>query len=91
MAIVHMSEMEVVRDIAAVLARVREGTEIIIEHDARPIAIIKPPPPTGRLISEVIADLEARGTNAAMDEDFAHDIEAGVDAYRKPWNPPSWD
>jgi hypothetical protein len=37
------------------------------------------------------ADLEARGSSAVMDEDFAHDIEEGIKAQRQPWIPPSWD
>ena len=38
----------------------------------------------GRLISEVLADLKARGSNAVMDEDFARDIEEGIKAHREP-------
>ena len=43
------------------------------------------------MISEVIADLKARGSSAVMDDDFARDIEEAVKAQRQPWNPPSWD
>jgi antitoxin (DNA-binding transcriptional repressor) of toxin-antitoxin stability system len=91
MAVVHMSEAEVVKDIAAVLAKVRQGSEIVIEQGNRPVAVIKPSKPAGRLISEVIADLKARGSDAIMDDDFAHDIEEGIKAHRQPWNPPSWE
>ena len=90
MAVVHMSEADVVKDIAAVLARVRQGNEIVIEQNNHPIAVIKPSKPAGRLISEVAADLKARGSDATMDDDFAHDIEEGIKAHRQPWNPPSW-
>ena len=31
------------------------------------------------------------GRRAVMDEDFARDIEEGLQASREPWNPPSWD
>lgn len=91
MAVLHMSEAEVVKDIAAVLAKVRQGSEIVIEQDHRPIAVIKPSHPVGRMISEVISDLKARGSDAVMDDDFAHDIEEGIKAHRQPWNPPSWE
>jgi antitoxin (DNA-binding transcriptional repressor) of toxin-antitoxin stability system len=91
MDIVHMTEAEVVRDIAAVLAKVRQGSEIVIEQGNRTVAVIKPPKPAGRMISEVIAELKARGSDAAMDEEFARDIEEGIKAHRQPWNPPSWD
>ncbi len=91
MAVVHMSEAEVVKDIASVLAQVRQGVEVVVEQDHRAVAVIKPSQPVGRMISDVIADLKARGSSAAMDEDFAHDIEEGIKAQRQPWNPPSWE
>ena len=91
MGVLHMSEAEVVKDIAAVLAKVRQGVEIVVEQDQRTIAVIKPPAVTGRKISEVIAALEAAGANAVVDEEFAQDVEEGINAHREPWNPPSWD
>jgi hypothetical protein len=42
------------------------------------------------MISEVIAALEARGSNAIIDDDFARDVEEGITMHRDPWNPPSW-
>src|SRR5208337_3514955 len=39
MAQVHISEAELARDVASVLDRVRSGTEIVIERNARPVAI----------------------------------------------------
>ena len=86
-----MSEAEVARDLHAVLARVREGVEIVIEQDNRPVAVLRQSKPTGRMISEVVADLKARGSTAVMDCDFARDIDEGIKAQRLPWNPPSWD
>ena len=91
MAVLHMTEAEVVKDIAAVLAQVRQGVEVVVEQDHRAVAVIKPPGPPGRMISEVIAELKARGSNAAMDEDFARDIERGIQSHREPWNPPPWE
>ena len=91
MAKEHMTEAEVVKDIAAVLEKVRHGSEVIVEENHRPIAVIKPLKPTGRMISEVIADLQARGSKAVMDDDFARDIEEGITAQREPWKPPSWE
>jgi hypothetical protein len=90
MAIVHMSEADVVKDIASVLAQVRQGIEVVVEQDHRAVAVIKSPAVKGRKISEIIA-LEAGGASAVIDEDFAHDVEEGVKAHREPWNPPSWD
>jgi antitoxin (DNA-binding transcriptional repressor) of toxin-antitoxin stability system len=91
MVTVHMTEEEVVKDIVAVLAKVRQGVEIVVEQDHRTVAFIKPSKAEGRMISEVIADLKRRGSNAMIDDDFARDIEEGIKAHRQPWNPPSWD
>ena len=91
MVTVHMTEDEVVKDIVAVLAKVRQGVEIVIEQDHRTVAFIKPSKSEGRMISEVIADLKRRRSTAMIDDDFARDIEEGIKAHRQPWNPPSWD
>ena len=80
MAIVHMTEAELVNNIADVMRQVRQGSEIIIEQGNRPVAVIKPSKPAGRMISEVIAELKARGSTAVMDDDFARDIEKGIKA-----------
>lgn len=91
MATVHMSEAELAHDLHAVLAKVRQGVEIVIEQDHRPVAVLKPSQPLGRLTSEIIADLKVRGSQAVMDEDFARDVEEGIKVMNQPWNPPSWD
>jgi antitoxin (DNA-binding transcriptional repressor) of toxin-antitoxin stability system len=91
MAQVHMTEAELARDLHAVLEQVRQGAEIVIEQDHRPVAVLKPSQPVGRMISEIIADLKARGSQAVMDDDFARDIEEGIKSQRQPWNPASWD
>ena len=90
MAIVHITEAELLTNVADVMRQVRQGREIVVEQGNRPVAVIKPSP-GGRMISEVIADLKARGSTAVMDDDFARDIEEGIKAHRQPWNPPSWD
>src|SRR6185437_4659850 len=48
MAQVYMSEAEIARDFASVLAKVRAGTEIIVEDGYRRIASIKPVEEPGR-------------------------------------------
>lgn len=86
-----MSEAEVARDLHTVLAKVQQGFEIVIEQDRRPVAVLKASKPAGPMISEIVADLKGRGSDAAMDEDFARDIEEGINAQRQPWPPPSWE
>jgi antitoxin (DNA-binding transcriptional repressor) of toxin-antitoxin stability system len=87
----RLTEAELARDLHGVLAKVQEGVEVVIEQDSRPVAVIKAPAKKGRIISEVIAALEASGANAVLDEDFGHDVEEGIRGRRHPWNPPSWD
>ena len=88
---VRMTEAEVARDLHTVLEKVRQGVEVEIVQDSRPVAVMKAPAVKGRKISEVIVALEASGANAVLDEDFARDVEEGIRARRQPWNPPSWD
>src|SRR6476646_1903540 len=75
---VRMTEAEVARDLHTVLEKVRQGAEVVVEQDNRPVAVIKAPVVNGRKISEVIAALEASGANAVLDEDFARDVEEGI-------------
>jgi antitoxin (DNA-binding transcriptional repressor) of toxin-antitoxin stability system len=78
--VIHISETEAASDFAAVLARVRAGAEVIIEHDAQPIAVISPAEPLrGSPISESIALAKAHeeetGVVPVLDPDFAADLE----------------
>jgi antitoxin (DNA-binding transcriptional repressor) of toxin-antitoxin stability system len=91
MMTVHVTEAELARDVRAVLEKVRQGIEVVIEQDSRPVAVLKAPQVEGRNISEVIAGLEASGASAVIDEDFARDVEESIKAHREPRNPPSWD
>ena len=91
MSTVRITETELARDVHAILEKVQQGVEVIIEQDHRPVAVIKASPPSGRKISEVIAALEASGANAVLDEDFGRDVEDAIQSYREPWNPPSGD
>jgi antitoxin (DNA-binding transcriptional repressor) of toxin-antitoxin stability system len=48
MATVRITEAELARDLHVVLAPVREGVEVIVETDHRPVAVIKAPQGPGR-------------------------------------------
>ena len=91
MATVHVTESDVARDLHAVLARVQEGVEVIVEQDHRAVAVIRSPPLKGRLLSECIALAEARGTTAVPDEGFMKDVAEGISERSKPWIPPPWE
>ncbi|MBZ5624041.1 MAG: hypothetical protein LAQ69_35880 [Acidobacteriia bacterium] len=97
MATVHMSEAEVARDLHAVLAKVQQGVEVVIEQDHRPVAVLKPSQPgdPGRKLSECIALARAYeerlGCAPIPDADFARDVQEGIDSRRDSFEPPAWD
>ncbi len=90
MAVIHISEAEAARDFAGLLARVREGAEVVIESKDHPAAVVHLALPPRRSIEQAIALLPAESP-AIIDEDFPRDVEAAVAAYREPLNPPAWD
>jgi len=78
--------------IATLLAHVRAGAEVVIENDARPVAVLRSAEPhSGRLLSESIALAEAHGSTVTLDGDFGRDLEAIINSHREPLNPPAWD
>jgi len=87
---VRMSEAEIAGNLAAALEKVRQGLEVIVEREHRPVAILKAAQPPTRTISECIAMLpvDSAGT---IDADFAVDVEAAIAAHREPLEPPAWD
>jgi hypothetical protein len=86
-----MTEAELARDPHAVLERVRQGAEVIVERDATPVAVIKAPQFRGRSLDECIAQAKAHGSHATLDEDFAKDLEDIINSHREPLTPPEWD
>jgi hypothetical protein len=91
MATLRITEAELARDVHAILAKVGEGNEIVVERDHQAVAVIRSPLPKGRLLSECIALAEARGSEATLDEGFMKDVEEGITSRSQPWNPPSWE
>ena len=91
MATIHMKQSEVTQDFAAVLKQLHMGVEVVVEQDLRPVAVIRLPTRSGRLISESIASAEASGSRVTLDEGFGKDVEDGIEARQRPWNPPSWE
>jgi antitoxin (DNA-binding transcriptional repressor) of toxin-antitoxin stability system len=90
MAILHLTEAELARDIGSVLDRVKSGAEIIIEHDKAPFAVLRPVEPKRRKLSEIAAALSVRST-AILDKDFARDVEDFITRHREALPPSNWD
>ena len=67
MSTVRIAETELPRDVHAVMEKVQQGIEVIVEQDHRPVAVIRASQPAGRKISEVIAALEASRDNAVLE------------------------
>ena len=89
---VHVTEAEAAGDFASLLARVRAGAEVVIENDAKPVAVVSPAASRpGRLLSESITLAEAHGCTATLDGDFARDLNDVINSHREPLSPPSWD
>jgi len=91
MTAVRMSEAEVVSDMPSVLAKVRQGIEVIVEQGNQTIAVIKPPQRSGRPILEILREAKRRNSTVILDEEFSKDLEEIIASHQEPWNPPSWD
>ena len=91
MGTLHISESELASDPYAVLAKVEEGVEVIVERNHRPVATIRTPKRSGRPVSACIASAKASGSRVIFDGGFGMDVEAGTRERSQPWNPPSWD
>ena len=92
--VLHVTEADALRDMASILQRVQAGAEVVIERDARPVAVVRAAAPVRRTISECIALAQAHEEETSqapvLDPDFAADVKEIV-RNRKPWKPPSWD
>jgi prevent-host-death family protein len=89
--VIHISEAEATKDFASLMARVRAGSEVVIEKDARPVAVVSPAEPYVRLLSESLRLAREHGSTATLDEGFAKDVEAAIESHCKPLNLPTWD
>jgi prevent-host-death family protein len=89
--IIRISEAESASDFAALMARVRSGAEVVIESNARPVAVVRSAEPHVRLLSESLRLAREHRSTATLDGNFAEDVEAAIDSHREPLNPPVWD
>jgi antitoxin (DNA-binding transcriptional repressor) of toxin-antitoxin stability system len=89
--VIHISEAEAASNFAGVLARIREGVEVVIESGKLPVAVLRPAEPHVRLLSESLRLAKEHASTATLDGDFARDLEAAINSHREPLNPPAWD
>lgn len=89
-SVLHVSEADLAKDVRSILHQVQSGSEIVVERDAQPVAVIRPATVVRRRISECIAMLPADST-ATIDPDFAKEVEAAIAAHREPLEPPTWE
>ncbi len=87
MGTLRITGAELARDVHAILAKVQQGIEVVVEQDHRPVATIRTPLLKGRLLSESIAFAEVRGATAIADEGFMKDVEEGIAERSQPWSP----
>jgi antitoxin (DNA-binding transcriptional repressor) of toxin-antitoxin stability system len=92
--VIHVSDTDAATSLPKLLEQVREGAEIVIEHEAQPVAILHAAEPKTRTISEAIAlsklHEEETGRAPTADPDFAEDLR-NVMNDRKPRNLPAWE
>jgi antitoxin (DNA-binding transcriptional repressor) of toxin-antitoxin stability system len=86
MGALHISEAELSRNTVSLLDRVRSGTEIVVERNERPPAVLRAVQLPRRKLSEIMASLSPDST-AVLDPDFAADVQAFVDSHREPLVP----
>jgi antitoxin (DNA-binding transcriptional repressor) of toxin-antitoxin stability system len=92
MQTIHIPEAEAARNFSALMAHIRAGSEVVIEDHGETVAVVsRPAKRPGKLLSEVIALMEAQNSTAIVDEDFARDIESVIAEHREPLDPPAWD
>jgi antitoxin (DNA-binding transcriptional repressor) of toxin-antitoxin stability system len=89
--VIHISDAEAASDFAGLLARARAGAEVVIESGKLPVAVLRPAEPHVRLLSESLRLAKEHASPAALDEEFAHDLDAVIGSHREPSNPPTWD
>jgi antitoxin (DNA-binding transcriptional repressor) of toxin-antitoxin stability system len=84
MAVLHITEAELARDIHGVLEKIRQGAEIIVEHEHRPVARMTSVRGPGRPLSECIALADAHGSTVTLDDLFGRDLEEIIASRRDP-------
>jgi antitoxin (DNA-binding transcriptional repressor) of toxin-antitoxin stability system len=77
--VIHISDAEAASDFASLLDRVRAGDEVVIEHDAHPVAVLRPAP-----LAQSIDKIFAAIAQDVPDEDWGRvptDLSRNLDHY----------
>ncbi len=90
MQTIHISDIEAANDFAGLLAKVRAGSEVIIEHGSKPIAVVRAPELPALSLDERIA-LLPENSLAIIDEDFTRDMDEVKAYYRDQPRNSAWD
>ena len=87
----HIPEDDAARDFASLLAQVRAGAEVVIEHDNLPVAVLRPATPPIRLLSESLQAARQNPPTATLDPDFGRRLNDAIASHREGITPPAWD
>lgn len=77
--VIRVSDVEAASDFASLLDHVRAGDEVVIEHDASPVAVLRPAPP-----AQAIHEIFAAIAEGVPDNDWARvptDLSKNLDHY----------
>ena len=98
--VIRISDKAAADDFVSLLGWVRDGAEVVIEHDEQPIAVVQSvETPSvgafrGRLLSESIARADAHakelGFEPTMDADFFSDLQEIINS-RTPRDLSAWE
>jgi antitoxin (DNA-binding transcriptional repressor) of toxin-antitoxin stability system len=90
MAVIHISRKEAAGDFDGLIARVRAGEKVVIEEGTSPVAVLQPPDPYVRLLSESLRLAQERGSTVTLDVDFERDLESVINSHPEALSNP-WD
>ena len=92
--VLRVAEADVLKDMATILKCVESGTEVVVQRNNRPVAVIRPADTLNCSLDQAIelakTDEERSGQPPTLDPDFAADVQEIV-SNRKPRNGRSWD
>jgi hypothetical protein len=91
-SVIRVPKSEAISNIAALLDSAFDGAEVVIEDGPRKVRLTSPESDgPGRLLSESIASARRRASSTTIDENFAADVQAAIEAHREPLDPPAWE